>query len=224
MKIITSYGGLLICFFLFSACGKKKNEKLAQTYYKMSLLEVTDEEKRNTSPQHKYTQALLHIEKALEQEERPEYYALKATLLFNLGHHQTSKDVFEKALACRPSPVIRAEILNNYACVLAQMNNIKQAQDIWQELAQDKYYVTPEVAYFNRGKIALTQKNPTLAQKLFTQATNLAPNYVDAHYSRALAFYQLKNYKQAQKTLQTVLLLEPTHHGASKLQKMLHKT
>ena len=197
-----------------SGCSKKKNVQLGQTYYKLALVELADEDKKQSSPRSRLTQALLHIEKAIKEESRPEYYALKATLLFRLDHNEESNLFFEKALASHPDPTVRAEITNNYACLLAHMGKLRKACALWHELEYDKHYITPEVACFNKGKVALASNKLHTAKKHFAKAIALAPNYVDAHYLLALVAYKLGEKKQAQQELTTVLHLEPSHHQA----------
>ena len=90
-------------------CGKKKNEKLGQTYYKMSLLEMSEKEQSEQACK----QALTYVNKAIEQESRPEYLAFKATLLFKIHQEKEGYNCFQKALEGKLEPRVRAEILNN---------------------------------------------------------------------------------------------------------------
>jgi Tfp pilus assembly protein PilF len=211
----------LLVIFIVSSCGKKRNEKLGQTYYKLALLELTTQEQSQSTPDHTYRQALLNAEKALSEDERPEYLALKGTILFKLNHIRESLMYFKKALAINPDPVVKAEILNNYACILAQTGKTKKALFIWKNLERNNHYLTPEVAIFNQGKVYANKQDYNHAKSLFLNAIYIAPQYLDAHYSLALAAFACGDLKLAKNELKTVLYLEPSHFQAKKLAKTL---
>jgi|GEM_PF-1149607 len=207
-------------FILFvTSCEKKKNVSLAQTYYKMSMLELSETD----ISEHNYKRALLNIEKALKQNVKPEFLALKATLLFNLGHYDESEQSFKDAMNETKEDHVKAEILNNYACLLAQKKQPEKALKIWQDLEHSKDYLTPEVAYVNEGKFWYDQQNHLKAKECFQRATNLAPEYLDAHYYLSLAAYQLKDTPTAKNEIKTVLFLEPEHKEAQKLSQSINK-
>ena len=155
-----------LIFVLFSLffpnCGKKKNIKLAQTYYKLALLELSEKEQT----QQACKQALGYIDKAIEQESNPEYLAFKATLLFSINQEKEGDLFFQKALHANPEPRVKTEILNNKACLLAQIgiengqqNKINQAMGIWDKLEKNKDYLTPQVAFINQSNVHFRQKN-----------------------------------------------------------------
>ena len=207
-------------------CGKKKNVKLGQTYYKLSLLELSEKEQSEQACK----QALAYIDKAIEQESRPEYLALKATLLFKIHQEKEGYDCFQKALDEKLEPRTRTEILNNKACLLAeigmkkkQSDKTKEAMNIWSELEEDKNYLTPEVALFNQSQVYIAQKSYKQAKDKLLKAVTFAPSYLDAHYYLSLTAYELKDYKLAKNELRTVLFLEPAHQGAKQLSNILEK-
>ncbi|MFC1894755.1 tetratricopeptide repeat protein [Candidatus Dependentiae bacterium] len=212
---------LLGLFFL--GCGKKsENIKLAQSYYRLALLEVGEAE---------YKKSLDYLNKAIVENSKPEYLALKATVLFRLGKEEEGEVYFQKALDANPDYYIRADIMNNKACLLAQMGILKDddikinaALAIWDELENDENYLTPEVAFFNQSKVYLNKKEYYKSAELLNKAINASPNYLDAHFYLALiAFNNLNDFSLARRELATVLFLEANHHGAKKLSKMLQK-
>ena len=217
---------IVFIFLFLCACGKKEeSKKLAQTYYKLALLE-TDEQNNKKG----LKKSLDYINKAITKEERPEYLALKGTLLLQLNQEKEGLDCFDTALQNNPDPKIKADILNNKACLLAQlgiMNNsqdkIDQAIKIWAELQCDKDYLTPEVAHFNIGKVYVHQKNYKKAQQQLSKAVTVSPNYLDAHYCLACVAYQLNDLSLARNEISTVLFLEPDHQSAKELSNMLQK-
>lgn len=216
MKQLVLLAGILI--FLFSSCGKQKNQNLAQNYYKLALLELTD----TTQSGHACKKALSLIDQALSYDQKPYYYALKATLLLKLNQWTEGELYFKKALNQTDDLQLKTEIMNNYACLLAQSKRIDEARAFWQQLEVSKDYLTPEVACVNQGKLAIENKDFKKAQTHFLKAITLAPDYLDAHYYAALTAYQLKDQAFACNEVKTILFLEPQHEGAQVLAEALH--
>ena len=219
---------ICLVFFLitcFLGCTKEdKNSKLAENYYKLGVLELEE----GDAIERTYKTALGSINKAIELHSKSEYLALKATLLFKLDKEKECFDFFAKALAAKPEPKIKTDILNNKACLLAQIglkNNqqqkMKQAFDIWSALEEDMDYLTPEVALVNQGNVCFVQKNYELAKNKFKQAVQIAPNYIDARYYLAVAAYGAQDLEVAKNEISTVLYLEPEHQGAKEMQNIL---
>ena len=213
-----SFFVLVLCCGLLGACGgKQKNARLGQNYYKLAMLELTDEARGEQS----YKKALRYIDQALAQDKKPDYLALKATLLFKLGQEEESCVCFKKALAVGDDLGLRAEILNNYACLCAHMNKLDEASKIWQSLEYNKDYLTPEVACINQGKVAIGLKQYEQAKTHFLRAIAIDPAYLDAHYYVALTAHVMCNQALAQQSIRTVLFLEPKHQGALELARQL---
>lgn len=211
---------LVIASFMIlvvSACSKKKNQKLAQTHFKMAFLELSD----IAEPAHSNKKALAQINKALEYDEKPEFYALKATVLFNAGSYEESEACFQRAIALQPDLSLQADIANNRACLFAQKGDQQSAKNIWERLLCDTSYQTPEVALVNLGKLYAQQQQPKKAKKLFVRAISVAPSFVDAHFYHALMAKQLGHTAEARDSLKTVLLLEPEHMLADRMAKEL---
>jgi Tfp pilus assembly protein PilF len=206
---------ILVSFFILSGCGKEKNKELAMNYYQLSAMEL------NKDSESYYRQALHYIDLALREDCKPEFLARKATILFRLGDSEQSFSVFQKTLRMRISPEFRHEVLNNYGCLLASRGKQDDALKIFKELVLNKGYLTPEVALVNQGKVYLEQGKVKKAQTAFLQATQIAYNYVDAHYYLALVSSELNDREQAQCSLQATLMIEPSHRGAQELHNQL---
>ncbi len=204
---------LLVC----NSCGKKNNDKLARNYYKRAMLELTDQERS----MHAHKKALDYIDQALNFDQKSEYQAFKATLLFELNQVEKSKVCFEQALALSSDARLKAEIMNNYACLLAQMGEYEKARSVWHELEHDSYYLTPEVALVNQGKSCVAQADYASAKQYFLQAITIAPSYLDAHFYTALVAHKTDDIPLAKNSLSTVLFLEPDHKDARKLADQL---
>ena len=198
---------IILTFMFLVGCGKKKNKKLAQTYYKMSLLELNEQNGGNA-----YRKSLEYVNKALEQGEKAEYLALKATLLFRLNYEEEGLYYFDRALLCDPDSVVRTEILNNKACLMAEegiknndLNKINDALNVWANLQVDKDYLTPEVAYVNSAKVFLHKKDYKKVNDFLCKAIHLSPGYLDAHYYLACNAYFLKPNHQGARELANIL-------------------
>ncbi len=209
-----TFYSLLASILLLAACAKKqepqKSDQLAQTYFKMAFLELTED----ADAPHVCKRALMHIDQALVQCKKPEYYALKATLLFKLSAYSESETCFKKALELESDPAARAEISNNYACLLAQKGEVARAEALWVELKNSSVYQTPEVALVNLGKLHVQQKSFAKAKTAFQDAAYLSPSYLDAHFYLAVVAQQLGDRTLVRQELETVLSLEPEHQGA----------
>lgn len=212
---------IVVLYFSLSSCAKKKNTHLARTYYQMSTLELLNEVDTEEKEQLACKRALDYIDKAIEQDDQPEYLAFKATLLFKLKHFDESSGYFKKALNKQTQPAIKGEILNNYACLLAENGKIDEAFGMWRALEVDPYYLTPEVAFFNEGKVFATLKEYDKAKTCFLKATTFAPNYLDAHYFLALTAIRCGDLALAKNSISSVLYLEPTHTGAAQVAQKL---
>ncbi len=205
--------GLVIGCVVLMGCGKKKNEKLAQNYYKLSVAQLSHAVNSSGEELLACKQALDYIDKALEQQPTAEYLAFKATLLLKLQHFDDSQKFFKLALKEKIAPALKGEIMNNYACLLAQHNQESQALDIWRNLVSDEYYLTPEVAYVNQGKVFAAKDKYKEAKKCFSKAVELAPDYVDAHYYLAVLAKQHGDMSLAKNSMSAALYLEPMNKG-----------
>jgi Tfp pilus assembly protein PilF len=206
---------LTLVGLIFVGCGggKQNDAQLAQTYFKMAFADMAEENSMSLSMK----RALVNINKALECDERPEYYAFKGTVLCKLGDYTQSEKCYKKALGCQPDAILRAEISNNRACLLAQHKKYTAAQKVWRELIHDTSYQTPEVAWVNLGKIYAEKKKFKEAKDAFEHATMLAPSYIDAHFYLGLVERELGDRLHARREADLILKMEPEHYGAHML-------
>lgn len=199
---------LLICSF---ACTpKQQKQKRARTAYQLALFELSHGKQGNRS----WRKALSHLEEALKSHETAQYCALKATLLFLLEKSQKSEMWFKRALKQCNNPRVKNEIMNNYACLLAQRGEKARALVIWDALIADEQYLTPEAALVNRGKLYAKQGLMDKAYDNFSRAVRLSPGYIDAQFYFALAAEQCNKITLAKDAVRTVLYLDKNHQGA----------
>jgi Tfp pilus assembly protein PilF len=214
---------LTLNIITFLGCQKKaeKNTALASNYYKLSILELEDDEEFEQAAK----RSINYLDEAIKHDPKGSYLATKATLLFRLCNFEQAKQLFKKSLKSVLSPKLKCEVLNNYACLLAQIGEIDAAMKIFCALEKDKDYLTPEVALFNQAKIFTTQKKYRLAKGKLMDAVRLAPDYLDSHFYLAIVSgYYLKDITLAKKEVQAVLYLEPAHKGALGLEKYLNSS
>lgn len=213
MKYVYFYFSLIVFVLFFNGCGKKTNSQLAQNYYKLSILELGESEQTPETMK----KALNYVDLALSQDEDSKYLALKASILFKLGYIKDSKRIFKFALSKEIDPILKAETLNNYACLLAQKGKTDEALRIWQDIEKDKNYLTPQVALFNQSKVYFEQNDLKSAKEKLLKSISLEPSYIDARYYLAQVFVKLRDFESAKKELTTVLFLAPEHESAKKL-------
>lgn len=208
---------IVCCAAMVVSCGcsKRRPQKLAQMYHQQSVahaalaMSVPEEEAVA------YRRSLDAIDKAIELDDRAEYKAFKATVLFKMQQFTLSERLFEQALQKVDSGALRGEILNNYACLLAQTGNVDRALHMWQELGHDEHYPTPELAFVNQGRIFALKDDYPKAKESFLKALALAPDYVDAHYYLMLLAKDHGETHLAKQSAQAALYLAPDHKGVA---------
>ena len=211
---------LIVCLIsigLLTGCSKKKVTGVEGTNYRIALLDLND----YGHCEQGYKRCLVSIERGLAEQEDPLLYGLKGTCLFKLGNLAEAESSFVQALALCTNPTMKAELQNNYACLLAACKRYDAAASLWQHLETSKDYLTPEVAFVNKGKMLAQQGNNVAALDCFKRAIDKAPQFVDAHYYLALGCRQVGEGEKARKAAQEVLALAPEHQGALRLLKNL---
>ncbi len=212
---------LLTCSLMLVACvGRKKpNPNLAKNLYQQSLV-ASEKNKR---------EALVLIDQSLAIEPTSRAYALKATLLYQIGEYQESLKIFEKVIQDRSTPApLKADVSNNYACTLLAIGQIEQARQTWLKLAENRFYLSPEVAWFNLGLLELGNSSKKKANKgqlaqaevYFKKALKINPDYIDAHYYLAQTLILLNRKQEAKDCLAQIIGTMPEHQAAK---QMMHK-
>jgi len=155
----------------------------------------------------------------------PAWYlqASKANYLYQMHDFTQAAQLFNQVRK-RPdiSHACYLELSNNYACALQQLEQIKQATALWQEIGNDPAYLTPEAAWFNLGIIAWQEQELDTALNLFDKALSRCPQYIDALFYKALVLHQQQNSKSAKDTLKKLLTMMPEHAPAQMLLNQWH--
>ncbi len=210
----TGLGLLFLC-----ACTKKPQAKKdAEFWYKKSLQELRLEQSGEVA----WRKALGSVDQALAiDSKRERYWVLKGSLLLKLGMPALSVEAFEQALRCSTVPALRAEVLNNYACALAELGQEAKAFALWQDALAIPSYQTPEAVYCNQGQYWLYKKEYEKALTLFARAIEVGGEYSDAYFFRALTLYKLARYTQAHDVLVTLITFDPDYQPALELKRQL---
>ena len=217
-----------LTLILLTACNKKKpNNNLAKNYFQQSLV-AAEKNKR---------EALVLIDQSINADPTPRAYALKATLLYQIGNYQESLALFEKLMNNKSTPVhLKTDISNNYACNLLAVGQIEKAKKIWLDLTTDRYYLSPEVAWFNLGLLELAsvpqdpsplspenRKKLESAEIFFRKATKLNQDYLDSYFYLSIVLARLDKLEEAKQELIQVVGIMPEHKNAQDLLLSLDK-
>ena len=205
MKIIKYFSCVLLLFL--NSCTHQK-QQLANNYYKQSLLELED---RNIKD------ALQLINQAVILNPIPQYLAFKANILYQLNAFQESLTLLEKIIKQKNiSPHFKADLMNNYACLLNKSHQGAKAREIWLKLTKNVDYIAPEVAFYNLGLQCLNE-NLEQARQYFMRAIQITPTYVDAIFFLCVVEAHLGHRDKAKKYLNKLLQITPEHRAAKRL-------
>jgi tetratricopeptide (TPR) repeat protein len=220
----SKFSYLLFLTLLFGCAKQKKNNSNEVTNH---LKEASIEAEAGN-----YQRALEITNKAYKIDPSPKIGALKATLLYQLQKFEESLTLFKKIIDDPKTPALtKSDVKNNYACTLLCLNRKEEAKQIWRNLAFDKNYLSPEVAWFNLGLLEfsdgiseqkeLNENKKTHSKihfnnstKFFEKAIEIACNYIDAYFYLAIAQFQLKQFEQAKNNILTILSKVPEHKPA----------
>ena len=209
------FSSIIIFLFLLGCSKKRKNLNLAKNYYELAVLEIAE-----VQGQKSLKSALFFINKALFIDSfNSKFLAFKGSILLKLGFKDNEViNCFELALTnVKNDNLLKNEILNNYACLLAKRGNEKKALDIWNKLSGNKDYLTPEVAMFNEAKFYFIKQSWNISKEKLLNIVKMEPDFVDARFYLALNYLKLNEESLLKNELKTILYLEPNHRGAKDL-------
>ena len=204
----------LLALLLPSCAHRQQKNALAINYFEQASLAVQDQN---------HKKALQLLNKSLTIQETPQALAFKATILYHLQDFTGSVALFEKIINQTKDipPSLKADVKNNYACVLNYMGEKEKAAKIWKDLIKDPDYLTPEVAYFNIGLLALSQNDIDKALDKLHAATEAAPDYVDAYFYLGIIYMQQGSLTQAKSQFKSILSYAPEHKYAKEFLKKI---
>lgn len=124
-----------------------------------------------------------------------------------LGQDRQAEQNFRRAIQLDPG---NSEAHNNYGNFLCSRNRIDESIKEFMAAIQNPLYVTPEVAYTNAGICALRKQDTASAEAYLQKALQIQPLNGAAAYQVASIQFNRNQYLQAKKTLQNVVIAQPT--------------
>lgn len=171
--------GLVLCLLIMlNACNTasavsspNKNIKPSQSTNEVTLsnLELGIAYMKQGS----YEKALEKLNRAKEADPQysPTYNAI-ALLYEQLGQHNKAEDYYKKAIKLNNAD---SSTLNNYGRFLCKQNRQTEAEDIFQQAADNPLYETPEIAITNAGVCFFNNQNNAKAEEYFRKALQINP-------------------------------------------------
>lgn len=124
-----------------------------------------------------------------------------------LGQDSQAEQNFRRAIQLDPN---NSEAHNNYGNFLCARNRIDESIKEFMEAIKNPLYVTPEVAYTNAGICALRKQDTASAEAYLQKALQIQPLNVPAAYQVASIQFSRNQFLLAKKTLQNVVIAQPT--------------
>jgi len=124
-----------------------------------------------------------------------------------LGQDTQAEQNFKKSLQLEPNS---SEAHNNYGNFLCARNRIDESIKEFMTAVKNPLYVTPEIAYTNAGICALRKQDSVNAEVYLQKALQIDPLISVAAYQLALIQFNRSQYALAKKTLQNVVISQPS--------------
>jgi len=135
---------------------------------------------------------------------------------------QSAINEAKSAAAINPG---KASNWENLAIIYRNILNVAQGADAWTISAYQRAIISDPnnpALRLNLGGVYFSLKNYDEAINLFTQSVNLKPDWSNAHYNLAHAFFLKQEYQKAASEMQnTLTLLDPKSEDFKKAQQEL---
>lgn len=124
-----------------------------------------------------------------------------------LGQNDIAEVNFKRAIQIDPN---NSESHNNYGGFLCGINRVDESIKEFMAAVRNPLYATPAVAYTNAGICSLRKQDLVNAEAFFQRALQIEPLSSTAAYQLALIQFKRKDAETAKRTLQNVMLSQPT--------------
>lgn len=152
-------------------------------------------------------QAVKEFQKAIALDPlNPVSYNYLGLAYFFDEQYSAAIQAFNRALQLNPN---FTDVHNNLGLVYSEMGDTERARREFQEVIRAKGYATPEVAYFNLGKLSLTEKKYEEAAFFFQKALESNPKLPKVHERLGFSYELMGKLEEAEKEYQEALKLEP---------------
>ena len=150
-----------------------------------------------------------------------EYYLNLGISELRQNHRDETVSALNKVLEIKPDC---AEAYLFLGVLNTQNEEFLQAKNFYSKAIEINPKMTD--AYFNRGQIVFgtnTENDEELKSALqdFIIATELSPKFIDAHYSAAVLYKKMGEYKNAIKSLDKILVIDNQSVNAKALKKLI---
>lgn len=170
----------------------------------------------------RYDEAVVHLLRALKQEESPEIYDYLGRAYYNLGYFALAIEAFESALDSY-GQTVPVELFLSLGFAYYSGNQLSQAQDFFNQvisspaatpeyrrLAEQQLLITlrDQSEDYQSGLEAYRQGDYQRALQLFQQVQRIVPDSAEIYYYMGLSAYQLLDFELAKNYLQRVVELD----------------
>lgn len=124
-----------------------------------------------------------------------------------LGQYDIAEVNFKRAIQIDPN---NSESHNNYGGFLCGRNRIDESIKEFMAAVKNPLYATPAVAYTNAGICSMRKQDLANAEAFFQRALQIEPLASTAAYQLASIQFKRNDAVSAKKTLQNVMLSQPT--------------
>ena len=142
-----------------------------------------------------YEVALDEIKKALAADpDMADAFSVRALIYTAMGENQLAEDNYQRAMKLAPA---NGDFSNNYGSFLCQTGRYQLAMAQFEAALANPKYASPVKAMANAGACALKSKQYTVAERHFSDAMRLAPDFPIVQSGLAQIAYQRRDYPRA---------------------------
>ncbi len=192
---------LFIAFFFFSCASNSINSKKIEEAH--AIHRLGDEYNRTGN----YTMALkelLEAQKTIPND--PELNNSLGLSYYAKGRYNHAETYFKKALSIKNDYIIAK---NHLGATYMKMKRWDSAIALFNEVAEDVLYDTPEIPYTNLGWAYYHQKKYAVAKSYFQKALDIRPNFLWPVHGLASIYIATGYQYQAIDFLYQQLMREP---------------
>lgn len=142
-----------------------------------------------------YEVALDEVKKALDADpEMADAFSVRALIYTAMGENQLAEDNYQRALRLAPH---NGDFSNNYGSFLCQTGRYQLAMAQFDAALSNPKYASPVKAMANAGACALKTKQYEVAERHFTSAMRLDPDFPTVQAGLAQVAYHRRDYPRA---------------------------
>ncbi|WP_426209349.1 type IV pilus biogenesis/stability protein PilW [Massilia sp. TWP1-3-3] len=142
-----------------------------------------------------YEVALDEIKQALMADpELSDAYSVRALIYTAMGETALAEENYQRAMRLAPG---NADLNNNYGSFLCQTGRFAPAMAQFDIALKNPKYASPVKAMANAGGCALKMKQYDVAERYFTSALRLDPDFPTVQAGLARVAYQRRDYARA---------------------------